>query len=174
MAPEPVPAPALGRAQPQESGQGVSTHGPPRPPRPSPPGRKGYDWCLDKCFLFDFLILVFSEKALASSNSFLRVAGAERPVSRRASPRMGAGGGATGKRWGGGRGEGSAPPSREAAIPGWPAGAAQATTESGVARQAARDPGIPAPAATGSSPSWLSFPPPPPPSPPPELVLGFP
>lgn len=35
---------------------------------------KGYTWCFSKCFLFDFFILVFSEKALASSNSFLRVA----------------------------------------------------------------------------------------------------
>lgn len=44
---------------------------------------QGYDfWCFSKCFLFDFLILVFSEKALASSNSFLRVAGDKRPVSR--------------------------------------------------------------------------------------------
>lgn len=35
----------------------------------------GYTWCFNRCFLFDFLIFVFSEKALASSNSFLRVAG---------------------------------------------------------------------------------------------------
>lgn len=79
VAAEPVPAP--GRAQPRQSGQGVGARSPPAP------GRKGYDWCLDKCFLFDFLILVFSEKALASSNSFLRVAGAERPVSGEPQPR---------------------------------------------------------------------------------------
>ena len=78
VAAEPVPAP--GRAQPRQSGQGVGARSPPAP------GRKGYDWCLDKCFLFDFLILVFSEKALASSNSFLRVAGAERPVSGEPQP----------------------------------------------------------------------------------------
>lgn len=98
------------RAGPSPSpGEGAASRvrpGGQHPRSPPAPGRKGYDWCLDKCFLFDFLILVFSEKALASSNSFLRVAGAERPVSRRAGPRMGAGGGATGKRWGGGRREG--------------------------------------------------------------------
>lgn len=44
-----------------------------RPPAPQP--LSGYTWCFNKCFLFDFLIFVFSEKALASSNSFLRVAG---------------------------------------------------------------------------------------------------
>lgn len=43
------------------------------PPAPQP--LSGYTWCFNKCFLFDFLIFVFSEKALASSNSFLRVAG---------------------------------------------------------------------------------------------------
>lgn len=42
--------------------------------REDPVQAEGYTWCFNKCFLFDFLILVFSEKALASSNSFLRVA----------------------------------------------------------------------------------------------------
>lgn len=88
----PGAAAALGRGgHSLELGQGVSALSAPEP------GQKGYDWCLDKCFLFDFLILVFSEKALASSNNFLRVAGAERPVSRsrsrRAAPGVGAGGG---------------------------------------------------------------------------------
>lgn len=41
----------------------------------APQPLSGYTWCFNKCFLFDFLIFVFSEKALASSNSFLRVAG---------------------------------------------------------------------------------------------------
>lgn len=49
----------------------------PTAPHPStaPQPLLGYTWCFNKCFLFDFLIFVFSEKALASSNSFLRVAG---------------------------------------------------------------------------------------------------
>lgn len=47
--------------------------GAPRSP-PAPQPLSGYTWCFNKCFLLDFLIFVFSEKALASSNSFLRVA----------------------------------------------------------------------------------------------------
>lgn len=51
-----------------------------RPPCPTAPQPlSGYTWCFSKCFLFDFLIFVFSEKALASSNSFLRVAGRKQP-----------------------------------------------------------------------------------------------
>lgn len=70
----------LSKLQPQES------PGPPAFPQQSQlPGANdnkpllGYTWCFNKCFLFDFLIFVFSEKALASSNSFLRVAGRKQP-----------------------------------------------------------------------------------------------
>lgn len=52
---------------------------------PAPQPLSGYTWCFNKCFLFDFLIFVFSEKALASSNSFLRVAGGKQLV--RVSPK---------------------------------------------------------------------------------------
>lgn len=64
--------------------QGIQP-GPPSPflalTTPSRCQAEGYDGSFGKCLLFDFLILVFSEKARASSNSFLRVAGAERLVS---------------------------------------------------------------------------------------------
>lgn len=58
--------------------RGSSNNRLPPPQLPSP--FLGYTWCFNKCFLFDFLIFVFSEKALASSNSFLRVAGRKQRV----------------------------------------------------------------------------------------------
>lgn len=79
----PSPRPSRER-QPGGSGQTTALGSPwehqskAAPTAPHPPAAPqpllGYTWCFNKCFLFDFLIFVFSEKALASSNSFLRVA----------------------------------------------------------------------------------------------------
>lgn len=66
---------ALGSPQEQPSEAAPTVPHPPAAPQPL----LGYTWCFNKCFLFDFLIFVFSEKALASSNSFLRVAGRKQP-----------------------------------------------------------------------------------------------
>lgn len=72
----PSPRPSHQRLRPPH-GLGESRGAPEDSPRAphSSPALLGYTWCFNKCFLFDFLIFVFSEKALASSNSFLRVAG---------------------------------------------------------------------------------------------------
>ena len=84
------PAPLPGRARPEGAQRRASAPFASTAAATQHQAAKGYDRCFSNCFLFDFLILVFSEKALASSNSFLRVAG-DKGTCEPAAPRTRAG-----------------------------------------------------------------------------------